>query len=78
MANESAGWHPPNTQEILETGIPDGSQWYELRLPLKTLSYTVERWEDALQDAKALGPVFKGELYYCHKEDGRLEAQRVW
>jgi len=69
---------PSQRSGILEASIPDGSQWYEVRMPLKTLSYTVERWEDALQDAKALGPVFKGELYYCHKEDGRLEAQRVW
>jgi hypothetical protein len=78
MAQEAAGWHPPNAQELLEQSIPDGLQWYELRLPLKTLSYTIDRWDDALKDAKALGRVFKGELYHCHKEDGRLEAQRVW
>jgi hypothetical protein len=73
-----AGWHPPNAQELLEASIPDGSSWYEVRMPLKTISYTVDRFDSALQDAKALKRVFKAELFYCCKENGKLEAQRVW
>jgi hypothetical protein len=77
LAQEEAGWHPPNAQELLEASIPDGLQWYELRLPLKTISYEVGRYDAALQDAKAL-KIFKPALFYCCKENGRLEAQRVW
>ena len=47
-------------------------------MPLKTLSYEVDRYDDALKDAKALKRVFKAALFYCSKEGGRLEAQRVW
>ena len=38
MAQEAAGWHPPNAQELLEVSIPDGSQWYEVRMPLRNIS----------------------------------------
>jgi hypothetical protein len=47
-------------------------------MPLKTLSYPKNKWDEALGDAKALGWVFKGEPYHYRKEDGKLEAQRAW
>ena len=40
---EEAGWNPPNARELLEANIPDGSQWYEVRMKIKVLSYTVDR-----------------------------------
>jgi len=49
MAQEAAGWCPPNAQELLEASIPDGSQWYEVRTSLKTLSYTVDRYDGCLE-----------------------------
>ena len=52
MAQEAAGWCPPNAQELLEASIPDGSQWYEVRTSWETLSYEVDRYDDALKDAK--------------------------
>jgi hypothetical protein len=52
MAQEAAGWHPPNAQELIEASIPDGATWYELRLPLKTLSYSVDRWDEAIENLK--------------------------
>lgn len=79
MAQEAAGWSPPDAQEILMANIPDGHAWYELRLPLKTLSYAVERWDEALGDAKAFKRVFKrSALFYCHKANGVLSAEEVW
>ena len=78
MDGGTAGWHPPNAQELLEASIPNDSQWYEVRMPLKTLSYTIDRYDDALMDAKALRRIFKAELYYCSKENGKLTAEKVW
>ena len=78
MAEDSAGWHPPNAQDILIANIPDGSHWYECRLPLRrTISYTVDRYDDALQDARAL-KIFKPALFYCHKGEDGLHAEQIW
>ena len=78
MAEEAAGWHPPNAEELLEGSIPNGSQWYECRTKLKVLSYTVDRYDDALKDAKALKRIFKAKLYYCHKGEDGLHAEQIW
>lgn len=79
MAHEAAGWSPPKeVQDLLIVNIPDGTQWYECRMALKVLSYPVDKYDSALKDAKALKRVFKAELFYCSKENGKLEAQRVW
>ena len=75
---EEAGWNPPNARELLEANIPDGSQWYECRLPMhRVISYTVDRYDDALQDARAL-KIFKAELYYCFKGEDGLHAEQIW
>lgn len=78
MANLESGWHPPNAQELLEASIPDGSSWYELRLPLGPISYPIEKWDEAIGDAKAFRRVFKkAALVYCYKDGQGLHADRV-
>ncbi len=75
---QAAGWCPPNAQDILIANIPDGNHWYENRLPMyRVISYTVDRYDDALQDARAL-KIFKAELHYCSKEGGVLTAEQIW
>lgn len=78
MAESDPGWNPPNAQEILKANIPDNAQWYEVRTRLKTLSYTVDRFDDALKDTRALERVFKAELFYCGKMGGELTATKIW
>lgn len=77
MASD-AGWSSPDAQDILVANIPDNAQWYEVRTRLKTLSYTVDRYDDALKDAKALKRIFRAELFYCCKDSGTLSATRIW
>lgn len=77
MDGGTAGWHPPNAQELLEASIPIGTTWFELRLPITTISYTTDKWDSALKDARALGRVFKGELYVCYKDTEGLHAERA-
>jgi len=76
MAQEAAGWCLPNAQDILIANIAVGAQWYELRLPLTTISYEVGRYDAALKDAKAL-KIFKPALFYCYKDGQGLHADRV-
>ena len=78
MATLEEGWCPPNAQELLEASISVGSNWYELRLPLRTISYTVDRFDDALKDAKALERIFKGRLYLCFKDSEGLHQELIW
>jgi hypothetical protein len=47
MTEKAAGWCSPNALDILVNNIPDGSSWHELRLPLRTLSYPIEKWDEA-------------------------------
>lgn len=79
MAEEKSGWHPPNANELLEKAIENGSQWYELRLPLKTISFPISEWDTALRDAKEFRRVLRGKaaLYFCYKTDGVLHAELV-
>ena len=79
MATPDEGWNPPNARELLEANIVDGSSWYELRLPLKTLSYSIDQWDEAIGDAKAFKRVFKrSALLFCHKTNGALTAEEIW
>ncbi len=79
MGEEAQDWCPPKeVQDLLIVNIPDGSQWYELRMKIKVLSYTVDRYDDALRDAKAFKRIFDCALFYCVKENGVLSAEQVW
>jgi hypothetical protein len=78
MTEPDATWNPPDAQEILIANIPDDAQWYEVRTKLKVLSYTLDRYDAPLTDAKALGRIFSAELFYCCKQSGKLTATRIW
>ena len=79
MANSDAGWHPPNAKELLEKAVPEGSHWYEVRTPLKTLSFPVEKWDAALNDTKVFRSCLgcDAALFYCHKGTDGLHAERL-
>jgi hypothetical protein len=77
MAESDEVWSPPDAQDILIANIPENAQWYEVRTKLKTLSYTIDRFDDALKDSKTLKWVFKAELFYCCKIDGKLAATKI-
>lgn len=71
-------WHPPGVQGLIEAAIPDGMQWYELRMPLDPLSYAVDRYDDALKDAKLFRDNLKlGELFNSCKKNDEIESHRI-
>ena len=71
---------PPDLQEFLEAHLPDAAQWYEVRCGTSVATYTVEDYDIAVANAKALRKMFPSntETFYVWMEDGLLREERLF
>ena len=69
---------PPETHQILEEHLPDGTQWYEMRSNWRVASFSVSTYDSALSNARRLMRIFpSSSLFYCWKEDGELHDTKI-
>ena len=79
MAEQLNKWLPPGLHDLLACTLPEGTQWYEVRMITMCRSFEMQEYDVALSVAKVIKKLCPStSLYYCWAEDGELCERQVW